>query len=140
MERREPPIRPKARIRRFDVFVEYTKWKQLLDGVPEDVAKGYAIWLAKVVAARKFGRLPKDSWERREPRELKPQIERGEVPKWRKIGGVPQTDKTFDKEIIQRMGEEFYYKVFSPAIERAVKQGRRYEEIRDTVRKDWVPE
>jgi hypothetical protein len=50
-------IKPANRIRRFDVFAEYRKQEGQDDGMPADQAKGYGLWVAKVVAARKFARL-----------------------------------------------------------------------------------
>jgi hypothetical protein len=44
-------IHPQQAIRRFDVFAEYTRQERQEKGYPEDEAKGYGIWLAKVVAA-----------------------------------------------------------------------------------------
>jgi hypothetical protein len=35
------------------------------------------------------------------------------------------------------MGREFYDDVFHPAIQQAQKEGKRYEDIRDAIRKDW---
>ncbi len=127
-------IRPKAPIRRFDVFAEYTRLEKLHEGVPDDVAKGYAIWLAKVVAARKFGRL--------KPHEMKrvaeaPGVIVEEARKFRSLGGVEQTDKVFEHEIVERMGSDFYDKVFSPAIRLAFEQGKSYRQIRDSIRTDW---
>jgi hypothetical protein len=46
---------PNQPIRRFDVFAEYTRQERREKGVPEDQATGYGIWLAKVVASRRFG-------------------------------------------------------------------------------------
>jgi hypothetical protein len=46
---------PNQPIRRFDVFAEYTRQERCEKGFPEDEAKGYGIWLAKVVASRRFG-------------------------------------------------------------------------------------
>ena len=40
---------PHQPIRRFDVFAEYTRQERHEKGFPEDQAKGYGIWLAKVV-------------------------------------------------------------------------------------------
>jgi predicted RNase H-like HicB family nuclease len=37
------------------------------------------------------------------------------------------------------MGEDFYADVFSPAIAMAHEDGKTYEEIRDSIRKDWKP-
>jgi hypothetical protein len=60
-----------------------------------------------------------------------------EDDEFRSAGGVPQTDATFDHEIIDRMGRDFYDDVFHPAIVQAHRDGKRYEEIRDVIRKDW---
>src|SRR5215217_6402961 len=46
---------PHQPIRRFDVFAEYTRQERRKKGFPEDEAKGYGIWLTKVVASRRFG-------------------------------------------------------------------------------------
>ena len=51
-----PRLKPLNRIRRFDVFAEYRKLDAEEEGMPHDQAKGYGLWVAKVVAARKFGR------------------------------------------------------------------------------------
>jgi hypothetical protein len=58
---------------------------------------------------------------------------------WHELSGKPQTDALFDREIIGRMGKGFYATVFAPAIAEAVKQGRSYESIRDTIRRQWKP-
>jgi hypothetical protein len=50
-------IKPANRIRRFNVFAEYRKQQEQDHGMPADQAKGYGLWVAKVVAARKFGHL-----------------------------------------------------------------------------------
>jgi hypothetical protein len=41
-------------IRRFDVFAEYTRQQAIGDGIAPDVAKGYSLWLAMEVAARRW--------------------------------------------------------------------------------------
>lgn len=55
-------------------------------GMPEDEAKGYALWLAKVVAARKFAR-----WKRAEDldRLYRQEAQAREYPpsKWRPLSG-----------------------------------------------------
>lgn len=133
-------LRPKARIRRFDVFAEYNRLKALEDGMDEDEAKGYALWLAKIVAARRFS---SGLVETRKPRELREAVpvERGEEPKrkFRSLSGIEQTDALFDKEIVQRMGPDFYENVFAPAIREAFAHRRSYVSIRDSIRQDWVP-
>ena len=138
-------LRPERPIRRFDVFAEYRKQDEERKGLPEDEAMGYGLWVAKVVAARRFGsgtlkerhvqgkERGKDGEERDDRRE---QLVDG---KWHALDGEPQTDALFQKEIVERMGHTFYQKVFAPAIEEARKAGKSYESIRDAIRKDWKP-
>ncbi len=129
-------IRPKAPVRRFDVFAEYTRLEKQNEGMPSDVAKGYAIWLAKIVAARKFGRI-KPQEITGLPRGAK--VAREKPRKFRLLGGKEQNDRTFDKEIVDRMGRDFYEKVFAPEIKRAFDRGKTYKQIRDSIRKNWKP-
>jgi hypothetical protein len=130
----EDCIHPDKPIRRFDIFAEYTRLERLDKNYPQDEAKGYGIWLAKVVAARKFS--AKSGKAKSSSGKKKP----GPEPKFREIGDELQTDETFDHDIVERMGTKFYSKVFAPAIERARDKGEKYEDIRDSIRKDWKPE
>src|SRR5215471_10356309 len=120
-------LKPKAAVRRFDIFAEYNRRKATKEGQSAAQAKGYGLWLAKLVAARRFGRLKGEA----------PSGEGKPAPKhrgkWHDLSGVPQTDKLFDKEIVQRMGSTFYRRVFSPAVGRAMERGEPYEAIRDTL-------
>src|SRR5512141_2575384 len=132
--------KPKQAIRRFDVFAEYQRVKAVeKEKMQADVAKGYGIWLAKLVAARKFAKQRgKNASEigkkdKNEPEELVDN-------KWRTLDEEPQTDDLFDKQIIHRMGDEFYREVFSPAVREAYEAGKDYMDIRDTIRKDWKPQ
>lgn len=130
-------LKPRFPIRRFDVFADYHFLKNEEHGMPEPLAKGRAIWAAKVVAGRRHGAAPsapkgkgqKDGGERERTEE--------EEEGFRSVGGVQQTDQTFEKEIVDRMGREFYDRVFHPAVEQAVREGKRYEDIRDEIRKGW---
>ena len=126
---------PRQPIRRFDVFAEYTRQERRAKGVPQDEAKGYGIWLAKVVASRRFGQGSDAGSKKPRP---KPD-EHEEEPKFRSVGDELQTDATFDHDIIDRMGAGFYREVFVPAITEARDQGQKYEEIRDAIRKEWKP-
>jgi hypothetical protein len=137
-------MRPLQPIRRFDVFAETKRLEAIAHGEPDDVAKGYGIRIAKIVASRRFGgSAPKD---RQQKKEL---AERGsstgsrfageDGAKFRALDDELQTDATFDREIIERMGPEFYEVVFQPTIRDALDSGRKYEQIRDTIRKDWKP-
>jgi hypothetical protein len=126
--------KPQQPIRRFDVFAEYNKLKWLSEGHPLDEAKGYGLWLAKVVAARRFAPSPK---EKGPPGRGLPPEEVGVPPtRFRSLNGQPQTDELFDREIVARMGADFYRDVFVPAIAHAYTEGKRYEAIRDAIRKE----
>jgi len=127
-------IRPRASIRRFDIFAEYTRLKQVAEGVPDDVAKGFGLWLAKVIAARKFGRITPEK-----ARELLAPLKPSDAARirFRRLGGVEQNDALFDKEIAARMGKTFYLRVFRPAIKDAFESGKSYVGIRDALRKEW---
>ncbi len=138
-------LKPERPIRRFDVFAEYRKQDEERKGLPEDEAMGYGLWVAKVVAARRFGggtlkerhdkgkERGKDHADRDDRRD---QLVDG---KWHALDGEPQTDALFQKEIVERMGHTFYHKVFAPAIEEAREAGKSYESIRDAIRKAWKP-
>ena len=125
---------PKERIRRFDVFAEYTRQERRDKGVPEDEAKGYGIWLAKVVAARRFSRQP--SAPGSTPAAGDRTAEEGE-PRFRSVGDELQTDETFDREVVDRMGAGFSAEGFAPAIAEVRARGERYEAIRDAIRGPW---
>jgi hypothetical protein len=131
-------VRPQQAIRRFDVFAEYHRLDRLRERMPEDEAKGYGLWLAKVVAARKFAR-----WKTTEDldRLYQQEAQAKQYPpsKWRRLSGKEQTDELFDKEIIGRMGRDFFEQVFAPAIRQAYEAGKAYRDIRDTIRGDWKP-
>ncbi len=131
-------VKPQRPIRRYDVFAEYNRQRALKAGLPDDEAKGYAIWLAKEVAAhQKDGPVPAgapagdDGMHWSEASRM--------IGKWRALNGEPQTDILFNEEIIERMGDGFYYEVFLPAIQKALKQGMDYTQIRDTIRQAWKP-
>lgn len=127
--------KPKMPVRRFDVFAEYSRLKARQEGESAAQAKGYGIWLAKLVAARKFGKKEPAKEKAGEGEAKKPERKK----KWRDLSGIPQTDKLFDKEIVNRMGKTFYSKVFAPAIKQAFDEEKEYREIRDAIRRDWKP-
>jgi hypothetical protein len=130
----EKPARP---IRRFDVFAEFSRLDGLKDGMDAEEARGYGIWLAKVVAARKFGRTrPHEEGEGTSGKRREPPKRQG---KWRLLGDEPQTDTLFEKEIVDRMGSGFYKDVFRPAVKKAFDTGMKYTEIRDSIRSEWKP-
>jgi hypothetical protein len=135
-------LRPLQPIRRFDVFAETKRLEALAHGEPEDVAKGYGVRIAKIVASRRFGGSAKKTHRDKKPDREASTGDRfgGEGgDKFRALDGELQTDETFDREIVDRMGPEFYDLVFAPAIQDALDAGRKYEQFRDTIRKDWKP-
>jgi len=129
-------ITPSMAIRRFDVFAEYSRQERLKKGYPEDEAKGYGIWLAKVVASRRFGASGESKTSKSPAKKAEAQEPE---PKFRSVGDELQTDETFDHDIIDRMGEPFYDEVFVPAISQAIAEGKEYTTIRDSIRKEWQP-
>ena len=134
-------MNPRLPIRRFDVFAEYNRLKAIKDGADEAHAKGYGLWVAKVVASG-GGRHTAAHPAPKPDEEGKSAGEHEQAPKqeeWHTIGGEDQTDDLFDREVINRMGSEFYDTVFAPALAQTFDEGRRYESIRDTIRKDWKP-
>jgi hypothetical protein len=132
-----PTPLPKRPIRRFDVFAEVNRLKALDEGRPDDEAKGYGIRLAKVVAGRRFG-AKKDDREHTRIRQEGEPPERTDG-KFKSAGGELQTDETFDHDVVERMGEEFYSRVFAPAIAAAVARSEKYESFRDSIRTTWKP-
>ena len=133
---------PRSLIRRFDVFAEYNRVKNQQKGMPEDQAKGYALWLAKLVAARKFATSPeaREAVNRALGKGRRPPEEREEVgvaPRYRALNGIAQTGELFDREIVERMGPTFYSQVFAPAIAEAIAEHQSYEAIRDRLRVPW---
>jgi hypothetical protein len=135
-------LKPERPIRRFDVFAEYRKQDEEEKGHAEDEAMGYGLWVAKVVASRRFGGKPKDDDRKAHKDGKDDESERRKHlvdGKWHTLDGEPQTDEQFEKEIVERMGRAFYGRVFAPAIEDARKSGKSYEAIRDSIRKSWKP-
>jgi hypothetical protein len=141
----EAEIRPLQPIRRFDVFAETKRLEALAHGEPDDVAKGYGIRIAKIVASRRFGGSATKKKRHEKGHEPENQSSTGSRfggeggSKFRDLDGAAQTDETFDREIVERMGPEFYEVVFQPAIQKALTAGRKYEQIRDTIRNNWKP-
>lgn len=131
-------LTPLHAIRRFDVFAEFTRQERLDEGYPADEAKGYGIWLAKVVAARRFGK-SSDAGERDRQQAHRSEKALEKESKFRSLSDELQTDETFDHDIIERMGGTFYRNVFVPSIEQSRSKGESYEAIRDNIRKAWKP-
>ena len=116
---RRTEVKPKKTIRRFDVFAEYRKQEQQEKGDSERVASGHGLWgWPRWSPAGASGppapavRVPPAERESRAPR----------APSGREIGTCwtgSLRPTLFKKEIMQRMGEEFYREVFVPEIRAA---------------------
>ncbi len=126
---------PRMQIRRFDVFAEYNRLQAEEKGLDPDAARGYGLWLAKVVAARKFAR--KGETKAALTDKLKEGGKEQLEEKYRSLDGEPQTAELFDREIVGRMGDDFYREVFQPAIRSSFERHERYEDIRDAIRAGW---
>lgn len=117
----------KAPIRRYDVFAAYSMLDALDDGMKPAEAKRYGVWLATVVAARKFHKRA------------------GQSPSAIAGSGYGRTDflgliaEDYDERIRTRMGAAFHDRVFLPTVKRLRAAGHAYVEIRDAVRRDWLP-
>src|SRR5438132_11659566 len=89
--------RPNRPIRPFDLFAEYRKQNEQASVMRADEAKGYGLWVAKVVAARRFGWIRERGTNRAEDKSRRRR-------KWHVLSGERQTDKLFDYEIVERSG------------------------------------
>jgi hypothetical protein len=122
---------PRLQIRRFDIFAEWNRLKALTKhSMKEGDAQAYGLAVAKVVAARTLHGTPPE-----QTRELKKNARKETVdePWWEHLG----SSEEFEQKIVERMGRSFYAETFQPAIKRAWDEGKDYEDIRDTLRKDW---
>src|SRR5690349_11041038 len=115
-------MNPRLPVRRFDVFAEYTKQKAMQDGMPEDEAEGYGL-CPPPPKPKKHDGTDKDATH--------PPADQRPKEKWHTLGDEEQTDRLFEKEVVDRMGRQFYNTVFAPAIEDAIAQGKSYLSIRD---------
>lgn len=122
---------PRLQIRRFDIFAEWNRLKARTRlHMQEADARAYGLAVAKVVAARKL-----HGAEPEQAKDLKRRAREDQVdePWWEHLG----SDEEFESKIIERMGRTFYRQIFQPAIRQAWDAGRRYEDIRDTLRDTW---
>jgi hypothetical protein len=111
------------------VFItEYTRQDRIAKGEPEDVAARYGIWLAKVVAAQRSG-ANATTKALGEGKALYPDDE-----KFRTVDEDLQSDQQFEIEIVQRMGEHFYRRVFMRVIEAVRDNAKKYDDIWDEIR------
>jgi len=107
--------------------------ERLSKGMKLGAAKGEALWLAKTFDARKRGH----RWALRPGHTqnsplIQGRDQAGRVVGWKVLAKVPQTDRLFDQEVIDRMGRDFYYMVFSPTVRyRFLAKRETYMDMRD---------
>jgi len=126
-------------IRRFDVFAVFNFVQNRRKGMPEDKAKGDAIWLAKHVAGGKRikvgGGVLDNKINAAKHCACKEEIKKEEPQAyWKSLSGIEQTDVVYDHDIVRRMGEGFYNEVFLPRIQALV--GKKYVEFRDVIKEE----
>jgi len=136
-------------LRRFDVFAVYNYVNNLKKGMPDDKSKGEAIWLAKHVAGGKRVKVGGGALDNKKVNAAKHcACKSGDTPLfdgvpeqsesyWKNLSGVEQTDEMYDKDIVRRMGEQFYNEIFLPRIKEL--SGKKYVEFRDSVREELEP-
>ena len=117
------------RIRRYDIF-SIVNFLGMKEEKGEAAAKGEAIWLSKVVASRKFRGYASKKGRATAPTEKGRSKKTGEEVSWKTLSGVPQTDETYEREIVQRFGTD-KYKEIERAVAGALEKGLRYQDIRD---------
>jgi hypothetical protein len=122
---------PQAEIRRFDIFAEWNRLKaRHSHRLPEAEAQAYGLAVAKVMAGRKFAHSRPhqvSEWRQRARREDLSEAW------WTHLG----SSQEFTLKIVERMGKTFYRRVFQPALRRAWREGKKYEEIRNPLRAEW---
>lgn len=121
-------MKPKAPVRRYDVFAAWNYLEGLDEGGNEAKAKQYGVWMATVIAAHKFRR-------RAEQRGTAKSL----PPKEGRTAFQGLTAEDYEERIRRRMGAGFHDQVFLPTLRKLRNEGRNYLEIRDEVRADWKP-
>jgi hypothetical protein len=86
-----------------------------------------SIWLAKVVASKRYDRstAAKLTLTHNVPSGTR-DVHTRDHDKWRTLDGIPQTGELLDKEIVQRVGDVFYESLFVPSIRVALDAGDTY--------------
>src|SRR5215470_3453743 len=95
----ETSIRPRAPMRRCDVFAEYHRLQTLQRGLDPAHAKGYGLWVATVVASGGGHRRGKPAEYHAEPGGDAERLhERPAQQSWHVLEDESQTDALFDRE------------------------------------------
>ncbi|MHA1264385.1 MAG: hypothetical protein ACTSRS_04040 [Candidatus Helarchaeota archaeon] len=113
------------KIGKWDIISEYHRIDWLKKGHTEDEAKIHGIVIAIVGYRARLGKKPLAYKIEKKGGERGVSIEHRKKERW-------ITPKEFDK-IIKKMGEKYYQKIFSPAIENLYDQGLSYKEVKEVV-------
>jgi hypothetical protein len=112
-------------IGKWDIISEYHRIDWLKKGHTEEEAKIHGIVIAIVGYKTRMGQATPLYKIEKKAGEKGVSVEHRKKDKW-------VTPKEFDK-IIKKIGEKYYKKVFSPAIENLYNKGYSYKEVKDAV-------
>ena len=124
-----------TRIRRFDIFAIFNKVSKEAE-LGDKHAKGYGIWMARMIAGKKFGASKPISSNSnyhpgKENEKKNGSKKKGaKVQTWLELSGKPQTDKEYDGELLKRFGGANLI-ALETLIRKAYKKGLEYNLIRD---------
>ncbi|MHA1296868.1 MAG: hypothetical protein ACTSRH_08160 [Promethearchaeota archaeon] len=113
------------KIGKWDIIAEYHRIDWLKKGYSEEEAKIHGIVIAIVGYRARMGKKATGYKIETKGKEKGVSLTHRKKEHW-------ITTKEFDK-IIKKMGENFYHKVFSPAIEKLYEKGYSYEDVKKAV-------
>ena len=114
------------KIGKFDIFATYIYAKDLLEGKPEKDAKEHGYVIAVIGAQARMGNfMSKNKVSAANP--MAAMKAAASAKKKKEI-----SYKDFDK-LIQKMGEDFFKKVFYPVIKSLVEEGYTYDQVKVAV-------
>jgi len=116
------------RIRRFDIFAIFNMTSKENE-LGKKYAKGYGIWMARMVAGRKFGAVAAPGHQVGKGKDYSKTKVSG-IQAWNMLSGKPQTDKEYEKELVKRFGEANLTKLEN-FVSKAYHKGMTYNAIRD---------
>jgi len=113
------------KVGKWDIISEYHRLEHLHEGHTEEEAKIHGIVIAIVGYQARLGKTAQKYRIEKKGEEKGVSITHRTQEKW-------ITTKEFDK-IIKKMGETYYEKVFSPAIENLYNRGYTYDQVKEEV-------
>jgi len=129
-------LKPLTYLRPFDVMAEWQLQEKMselartgpIDDLAKGVAKQFGLAMAIYIASRKFGK-PRPAVIRKGAR-AEASRETAQICK----------AEDFDRQIVNRMGREFYERVFAPRILMLRALGKSYNEIKIDLGRDFLAE